>query len=78
MDNGEGCVWSVACEEKIRLIQEYIQAAAELSQALGELHLRSVSGPEEHGRLQSIVDACEIKSAQARMAFEKHTSEHGC
>jgi len=69
----------VACEEKIRLIEEYINAAAELSNALGELRLKARrSGPAEHGRHQRIVDQREIRLEQARVAFEEHTSQHGC
>ena len=68
----------MACEEKRRLIEEYTDAAAELSKALGELHLRTVSGEAEHGRLQRIVAERGVKLEQARIAFEKHTSEHGC
>jgi hypothetical protein len=68
----------VACEEKRRLIEAYTNAATELSNALTELHLRIVSSQAEHGRLQRIVSECELKLEHARIAFEKHTSEHGC
>jgi len=41
----------VTCEEKLRLIEEYTHAAAELTNALRELHLSS-AGKIEKGRLQ--------------------------
>ena len=68
----------MACEEKIRLIQEYMDATAELSKALRELHLRGTSDTAEYRRLQRVVNERGIKLEQARMAFEKHTSEHDC
>ena len=68
----------MVCDDKLRLIEAYTHAAAELSQAIGELHFRSVAGEAEHGRLQRIVDERGIKLEQARRAFELHTSEHGC
>jgi hypothetical protein len=68
----------VTCEEKMRLIEEYTHAPAELTNALKELHLRSVSGKAEKGGLQRIVAKREVELEQARRAFEKHTAEHGC
>lgn len=68
----------VTCEEKMRLIEEYTHAAAELTNALRKLHLRSISGKAEKGRLQRIVAERGIELERARRAFEKHTSEHGC
>jgi len=50
----------VACEEKMRLIEEYIRAASELSNALIELHSKSwLPSPAKHGRLLGIVAECE-------------------
>jgi hypothetical protein len=60
------------------LIQEYTNAATELSGTLTELHLRSVAGQEEQGRLQNIVSKRGLELEQARTAFEDHTSGHGC
>lgn len=68
----------MVCEEKLRLIEAYTRAAAELSNALGEFRLRNIPGKAEHERLQRIVDERGIKLEQARIAFEQHTSEHGC
>jgi len=75
----------VACEEKLRLIEEYTNAATHLSDARTKLHLRIASGEAElryrqaeYERLQGIVQECGLKVEQAREAFEAHTSEHGC
>jgi hypothetical protein len=65
----------VTCEEKIRLIEEYTHAGADLSNALG---LLSVSGKVQRSQFQRFVDDCGIKLEQARIAFEKHTAEHEC
>jgi hypothetical protein len=67
----------------MRLIEEYTNAATELSDALTKLHLRSAeagyrSKQADNERFQGIVRECELKLEQARMAFEKHTAEHGC
>jgi hypothetical protein len=68
----------VSCEEKIRLIEEFTHAAAELSNALRELGLLSVSGKAERSQFQRVIDGCKIKLEQARISFERHTAEHGC
>ena len=69
----------MACEEKMRLIEEYMRAASELSDALRELHLKALhAAPERHGQLQGIVAECEIKLKEARVAFEEHGSRHCC
>jgi len=68
----------MACEEKIRLIQEYTHAATELSDSLTKLHMRTLTGQSEQVRLQDIVQELGLKVEQARAAFEKHTAEHHC
>lgn len=68
----------MTCEEKLRLIQEYTHAATELSDALTKLHMRTLTGQAEQVRLQDIVQELGLKLEQARVAFEKHTSAHGC
>lgn len=70
----------MSCEEKMRLIEEYMRAASELSDAVKELRSKvgSRCGPAECGRLQGIVDERESMLEQVGVALEEHTSQHGC
>jgi hypothetical protein len=70
----------MACEEKSRLIEQYIRAASDLSDALTTLHskARSRCGPGEYQSREGIVAECETKLEQARAVFEEHTSRLGC
>jgi hypothetical protein len=67
------------CEEKARLFAEYNKAALIYSRLLTRLNQRMPKiSQAEHERIRREADAASIKSKEARLAYERHTTEHGC
>jgi hypothetical protein len=67
------------CKEKARLFDEYNKAVLMRSRLLGILNqgMPKASKPE-HGQMRREADAAYIKSKEARLAYERHTTQHGC
>lgn len=67
------------CKEKARLVIDYDAKTASFSRAVtvfqGKL---ATSAKEEYDRLQRRVDEARVESEGARLALERHISEHGC
>jgi hypothetical protein len=67
------------CEEKARLVEEHHRAALAYSQALRALNQqRKVSSAPEYQRLRKTVDDKVANSEKARLALQRHQTEHGC
>jgi hypothetical protein len=67
------------CEEKARFVDEHHLAALEYSRALRVLNQeRKVSSVREYHRLRKIVDEEAANSERARLALQRHQTEHGC
>ena len=67
------------CEERVRLVAEYSQAALVYARATSALKHNKASSPElEYERLRRAADDARIKCEEARLAFRRHRAEHGC
>jgi hypothetical protein len=67
------------CEEKIRLMAEYEEAASVFSKAVKELRLRMGTSPrEEYKRLAQNSNEARVTAEQARLSLEQHISAHRC
>jgi hypothetical protein len=67
------------CEEKCRLLREYDSATADFSRAVQVLHSRlGVLSREEYAKLKHFSEHSRLRSEQARLALERHVSEHKC
>ena len=70
---------SVACTEKADLLNQYDTAAAEFSRTVTVLNRRmGVMTHDEYVRILRFSEQARIWSEQARLALERHVSEHGC
>ncbi len=70
---------SMDCEEKARLVGDYEQKTARFSHAVTVRQSKmATSLKEEYDRLQRFVDQARVESEGARLALERHVSEHGC
>ena len=68
-----------ACAEKANLLNEYDTAAAEFSRTVTVLNRRmGVMTHDEYIRILQFSEQARIRSEQARLALERHVSEHGC
>ena len=67
------------CPVKERLIQKYNDATKNYSRALNTLRAKmgTSSKPQYQQMLQESEEARE-RSEQARLALQRHVSEHGC
>lgn len=67
------------CKEKARLVVDYEAKTARFSRAVTVLQSKMATSPkEEYYRLQRLVDKARVESEGARLALERHISEHGC
>jgi hypothetical protein len=65
--------------EKTRIATEYEAATLKFSEAVTQLYRNiGTSSKEEYDRLNQIADETRGKSEQARLALEKHITEHCC
>ena len=66
------------CEQKAQLAKEYDDATRAFSNAVQELHRKIGTPKHEYQRLERISHEARVKSEQARLALEQHTSTHRC
>jgi hypothetical protein len=67
------------CELKARLLKAYQAGTEEFSRAVTELQqLRGKLQLDEYRRLQQSSEEARLKSEEARIALEKHITEHRC
>lgn len=67
------------CEEGDRLLHEYNAAVRGVSQAVGALaDLAGTSPGSDYELLSRERDRAKARLKQARSAYERHITEHGC
>jgi hypothetical protein len=69
----------VLCEERDRLFHEYNSAVLEGSRAVGALaDLAGTSSGADYQLLSREIDRAKARLKNARSAYERHNTEHGC
>ena len=69
----------MACEEKIRLAEEYRRTVLIFGAAVSELQeLMATSSKQQYERLRIRSEDARLKCERARIALEDHTTLHGC
>lgn len=72
-------VSGIACEEKARLMRQYIAATSDYSRAVQELKSRTgVMKKAEYNKLYRYVENAREAALAVRAALDQHTAEHGC
>jgi hypothetical protein len=67
------------CEDKLRLLDLYKDAASVYSIAVSDLTVtRGKTSKEEHTRLLAFAEKTRTASQALHREFLKHTKEHGC
>jgi hypothetical protein len=67
------------CKEYVRLLEVYQKAVALYSTTLNAMEVSIGTTPQhEYQRTVGYVEQSRLRSEQARIALEKHKTEHGC
>lgn len=67
------------CEERDRLFHEYNSGVLEVSQAVGALaDLAGCASGSDYELLSHEKDRAKARLKNARSAYERHITEHGC
>ncbi len=67
------------CDEMIRLIREFSDAARDYAVKLGDLNRYLMGAADaDLDLLRRIVEDARIRAEQARAALAQHRTEHGC
>jgi hypothetical protein len=70
---------SAGCEDRSRLLQAYNDATREFSDRVSALNARiGVTPKHEYDLLDRAAADARLKSEQARIAYERHVSDHCC
>jgi hypothetical protein len=70
---------ATGCEERSRLLQAYNDATREFSDRVSALNARiGVTPKHEYDLLERAAEDARLKSEQARIAYERHVTDHGC
>jgi len=66
------------CEDKLRLMEEFLSAATDLVRAHNDQVRALIEGDQEFSRFDLVIHMATERKRQAKYAYLVHLEQHGC